>query len=168
MSSVSNSTPHPGSARPTLRALSIWPSEGGPVRRLRSPSSADEDTSACTNSLRMRQSDFNRNPSRTQPGKRSSVSSTGRRLWPGSRKTGMTLRQESRARAEISAEESRFHKGAGDTTGKSRTACDFALRMQIVISRPPQGSAASPVPPWLIPQIPLTSLSGRRSRGAAG
>src|SRR6266545_3186756 len=93
------------------------PSEGGPARRLRNPLSADEDTNACTNSLSMRQSDFNRNPSRTQPGKRSSVSSTGRRLWPGSRKTGLTLWQESRATADISAEESCFHKDAGDPTG---------------------------------------------------
>src|SRR6476659_3878301 len=95
MSFASSSMPHSGSARPTLRALSIWPSEGGPVRRLRIPSSVDEDTNACTTWLRMRRSGFNQNPSRTQPGKRSSVSSTGRTLWPGSRKTGQTLWQES-------------------------------------------------------------------------
>jgi hypothetical protein len=102
--------PHLGSARPTLRALSIWPSEGGPVRRLRSPSSADKDTNACTTWLSMRRSGFSRNPSRTQPGKRSSVSSTGRMLWLGSRKTGLTLWQESRAKAGVSAEEACLHK----------------------------------------------------------
>lgn len=117
MSSASSSMPHPGSARPTLRALSIWPSEGGPVRRLRIPSSADEDTNACTTWLRMRRSGFNRNPSRTQPGKRSSVSSTGRTLWPGSRKTGLTLWQESRAKAGLSAEESCLHKGVEKLVG---------------------------------------------------
>ena len=117
MPSVSSSMPRLGSARLTLRALSIWPSGGGPARRLRNPSSADEDTNACTNSLNMRQSDFSRNPSRTRPGKRSSVSSTGRRRWPGSRKTGLTLWQESRARADTSAEESSVHKDVGKLIG---------------------------------------------------
>ena len=89
---------------------------------LQIPSSADEDTNACTTSLSMRRSGFSRNPSRTQAGKRSNVSSTGRRLWPGSRKTGLTLWRESRARADISAEESCFHKGVEKLIGDEPTA----------------------------------------------
>src|SRR5262245_40255122 len=96
MSAASSSMPHPGSARLTLRALSIWPNEDGPAQRLQIPWSADKDTNACTISLSMRQCDCNRNPWRTQPGKRSSASSTDRRPWPGSRKTGPTLWQGSR------------------------------------------------------------------------
>src|SRR5215813_10785301 len=112
MFSVSSSMPHLGSARLTLRALSIWTSEGGLARRSRNPSRADEDTNACMTSLSMRRSDFNRNPWRTRPGIPSNVSSTDRRLWPGSRKTGLTLWQESRAKAGISRKEFCFNKGA--------------------------------------------------------
>src|SRR5215813_2530256 len=115
MFSVSSSMRHLGSARLTLRALSIWPSEGGLARRSRNPSRADEDTNACMTSLSMRRSDFNRNPWRTRPGIPSSVSLTDRRLWPGSRKTGLTLWQESRAKAGISRKEFCFHKGADET-----------------------------------------------------
>jgi hypothetical protein len=117
MSAAPSSMPHPGSARLTLRALSIWPNEDGPARRLQIPSSADEGTNACMTWLSMRRSGFNQNPWRTQPGKRSSVSSMGRTLWPGSRKTGLTLWQESRVGPEISAEESCLHKGVEKLIG---------------------------------------------------
>ena len=90
---------------------------GGPVRRLRSPSSADEETNACTTWSSMRRSGSNQNPSRTEPGKRSSVSSTGRTPSPGSRKTGLTLWQGSRAKAGLSAEESCLHKGVEKLIG---------------------------------------------------
>lgn len=60
-----------------------------------SRSSTDEDTNACTISLSTRQSDCNRNPWRTQPGKPSSVSSMDPRPSPGSKKTGPTLQQGS-------------------------------------------------------------------------
>ena len=93
MSAASSSMPHPGSARLTLRALSIWPNEDGPAQRLQIPSSADEDTNTCTTSLSMRRSDCNRNPWRTQPGKPSSASSMDRRPWPGSGKIGPMLWQ---------------------------------------------------------------------------
>jgi hypothetical protein len=95
MSAASSSMPHLGSARLTLRALSVWPNEDGPAHRLQIPLSADEDTNACTTSLSMRRSDCNRNPWRTQPGKPSSASSMDPRPWPGSRRTGPTLWQGS-------------------------------------------------------------------------
>jgi hypothetical protein len=62
-------------------------------------------------------SDCNPTPSRIQLGKPSSVSSTGRRRWPGSRETGLMLRQESRARAGINRKQSRSCSGTEKVVG---------------------------------------------------
>ena len=119
MSAASSSMPHPGSARLTLRALSIWPNEDGPAQQLQIPLSADKDTNACTTLLSIRRSDCNPNPWRTQPGKPSSASSMDRRPWPGSRKTGPTLWQGSRKSRE--AQQWRRLVGGIETKRKLRT-----------------------------------------------
>jgi hypothetical protein len=95
------------------------------------------------NSLSMWRSDYNPTPSRIQPGKPSSVSSTGQRQWPGSRKTGLMLRQESRARAGINPKQSRSCSGTEKVVGdrpptetcRAQTAREIGPRLPLGASK---------------------------------